>query len=275
MTTTPNMAAPTGSAKKADARTTTPRKAQGPRTDPALITKTNKVGFPIGAAVPEDLRKRVGMPVAGRRGYFVRYPYATYDLAAKVGDKVEGQAWMVVCRHGNTNTADSLMGEGGVEKLAAARKTWCAECAEGTVTKAEAQAKAAKAVAKTTARVTGESAEAKAERHQAKAVRDADLAAKKAEEAKITGARTAKVIAMPAKKAEAVEVDAAPLPYLVRNPLAEMPEVGAQVAVVAHQTDKVGTVVKVGRTIAEVEVPMGNGGTKVVKRHLAEMGPVA
>jgi hypothetical protein len=53
--------------------------------------------------------------------------------------------------------------------------------------------------------------------------------------------------------------------------LVSMPEVDERVGVIAHQTYKVGTVVKVGRTLAEIAVPMGNGTTKIVRRHLNEM----
>jgi hypothetical protein len=138
---TPTMSNPSGTAKKATkatkkAEATAPaKKAQGPRTDPALITKTNKVGFPIGSATPDALRERVGSPVKGHRGYYIRYPYASYDLAAKVGNG-SGPAWMAVCRHGNVATTDCLMGPDGVEKVAAARTTWCPEC--GAAKKAHA-----------------------------------------------------------------------------------------------------------------------------------------
>ena len=94
----------------------------------ALITKTNKVGLPIGNATPEALEPLVGTPVRGQRGQFVRYPYASYDLAARV--KGEGPAWMAVCRRGNIKTAEALMGPDGIEKVAAARKTWCPKCGE-------------------------------------------------------------------------------------------------------------------------------------------------
>ena len=80
-------------------------------------------------ATPEHLVARVGSPVKGHRGDYVRYPYASYDLAAKVGNG-QGPAWMAVCRHGNTATAEALMGPEGIEKVAAARKTWCPQCGE-------------------------------------------------------------------------------------------------------------------------------------------------
>jgi hypothetical protein len=121
----------TSTKKAAPAKKAAP---SGPRTDPALITATNKVGFPIGAATPDELRSRVGQPVKGHRGYYVRYPYASYDLAAKVGNG-SGPAWMAVCRHGNTATAEALMGPEGVEKVAAARKTWCDECKKAAAVK--------------------------------------------------------------------------------------------------------------------------------------------
>lgn len=103
------------------------KKSAGTKAD--LITATNLVGFPIGGATPDHLRERVGSAVEGHDGYYVRYPYATYNLARKVGE-VEGPDWLAVCQHGNVSAgAAQLMGPEGVEKQAAARKTWCAECA--------------------------------------------------------------------------------------------------------------------------------------------------
>ena len=97
---------------------------------PSLITATNLVGFPIGGATPDALRDRVGSAVEGCPGYFVRYPYASYDLARKVGE-VEGPEWLAVCRHGKAEGAAQLMGPEGVEKVAAARKTWCPSAPRG------------------------------------------------------------------------------------------------------------------------------------------------
>jgi hypothetical protein len=98
------------------------------RTSPEFVTKTNLAGFPIGTAEPNQ--ERIGSPVPGHDGYYVRYARGAYDLCARIGD-VDGPAWLAVCRHGNSAGADSLIGENGVERAAAARKTWCADCAAG------------------------------------------------------------------------------------------------------------------------------------------------
>jgi hypothetical protein len=105
-----------------------PRKPAA-RTSPEYVTKTNVAGFPIGPAEPNQ--ERIGNPVPGHDGYYVRYARGAYDLCARIGE-VDGPAWLAVCRHGNSAGADALMGESGAERAAAARKTWCADCAAGT-----------------------------------------------------------------------------------------------------------------------------------------------
>jgi hypothetical protein len=121
-------AAATKKAAKATPATNSATKVVA-RTDPAFVTATNVAGFPIGAAEPNQ--ERIGLPVPGHDGYFVRYARGAYDLAARIGD-VDGPAWLALCRHGASASSEKLMGEGGVEPLAAQRKTWCADCAAGT-----------------------------------------------------------------------------------------------------------------------------------------------
>jgi hypothetical protein len=100
------------------------------RTDPAFVNETNVIGFRIGDAEPN--KERIGTPVPGVAGYFVRYARGAYDLAARMEDLGGAPDWLAVCRHGNSAGADKLMGPEGVEKVAAARKTWCADCAAGS-----------------------------------------------------------------------------------------------------------------------------------------------
>jgi hypothetical protein len=117
----------------AEAKVTKQVKKAAKKAAPAKSTvtvKNGKAAFPVAPSVPEALRERVGQEAPGLVGYFVRYPYASYDLALRVTGSELGPKWYAVCRHGNhSEGTDKLMGEGGVEKQAAARKSWCSDCA--------------------------------------------------------------------------------------------------------------------------------------------------
>jgi hypothetical protein len=121
------------------------------KTDPANITATNLVGFPIAPWIPEHLRDRVGNPVKGHKGYFVRVPFASFAFAAKVED-VKGPNWWVVCEHGTAHEATGISsGDMGCEKVATRRAEWCDACA----------------AAKASQGTAGAGAEAKREAHRA------------------------------------------------------------------------------------------------------------
>jgi hypothetical protein len=122
------------------AKAAAPAKKVVARTDPAHVTKTNLAGFPIGPAEPNQ--ERIGRPVDGHPGYYVRYARGAYDLAARVGEnvgaggkatEVDGPSWLAICRHGNSRGSEQLMGpDTSAEKLAARRKEWCPKCAENS-----------------------------------------------------------------------------------------------------------------------------------------------
>jgi hypothetical protein len=155
-TDTPKPAAAKAPAKKITPKATAPVVEAPParkpasKTDPANITATNVAGFPVAPWIPEHLRERVGNPVKGHKGYYVRVPFVSFAFAARVDD-IAGPNWLVVCEHGTTHGAPAITGEDGCEKTAARRAEWCEKCAAAKAERGTGAGSQAAAIAKRTA----------------------------------------------------------------------------------------------------------------------------
>jgi len=101
---------------------------------PADVETRNVAGFPVAPWIPDKLKGQVGNPVPGHDGYFVRVPFATYRIAAKVGDGA-GSKWLVLCEHGSSCPAERFSAPASkpeldsAERVASRRAEWCDSCA--------------------------------------------------------------------------------------------------------------------------------------------------
>jgi hypothetical protein len=116
----PAKAAPTtASATKAQPAKAAPTKASATKAQPARATPTK--------ATPH--LDRIGLP-GPVKGYTVRWPHASFDLAKKTDSNAVGAAWLVVCNAHGTHTTASNAKEGDVLGGKAGRPAWCKACAK-------------------------------------------------------------------------------------------------------------------------------------------------
>jgi hypothetical protein len=95
----------------------------------AQPTKTQSTKAAPAKAAPTPHLDRIG--VAGPvKGYTIRWPHASYDLAKKDDKAAAGPDWIVVCNEHGTHTEASNAKEGDVLGGKAGRPAWCKACAK-------------------------------------------------------------------------------------------------------------------------------------------------